>query len=92
MPITYLLSYSLQAAECFLRPNMFAASQEISRIVWNPNVPYRIQKCPPTVPILRQLDPVHTSTSHLLKFQLHVILSYVMTITLPKFTIYFRYV
>ena len=53
---------------------MFAVSQEIPRILWNPIVRYRIHKRPTPVPILRTLDPVHTSISRFPKIHLNIIL------------------
>ena len=73
--ITYkysILTYSMQQNPS--ETNRFSASQEIPRILWNPTGHYRIHKCPPPVPILSQINPVHTLPFHLLKIHLKSIL------------------
>ena len=62
----------------------FAANQEISRILWNPKVHYRIHKCPPPVPILSQLDPVHTPPHIPLLEDTNFILPFHLCLSLPS--------
>ena len=81
--LLYLLTYSIEQSPSW-EANRFSASQEIPRILWNPNIHYRIHKCPPPVPILSQLDPVHAPTSHFLKIHLNIIIYSHLRLGLPS--------
>jgi hypothetical protein len=56
--LAHSLTHSLEQTPSW-EANHFSASQEIPRILCNPKVHYRIHKCPPPVPILSQINPVH---------------------------------
>ena len=54
--------------------NRVSASEDIPCFLWNLTIHYHIYKCQPTVPILNQINPIHTSTFHFLKIHLNIIL------------------
>ena len=66
-----ILAYSMVQSPW--EASWFAASQEIPRISWNPNVHYRTHKRLPPVPILGQPNPVHRPISHLLEIHPNII-------------------
>jgi hypothetical protein len=66
------LTYSFEQSPS-VEASRFSASQEIPRILWNPNVHYRIYKCPsPVYPEVQRSIPC--PTSHFLKIDLNIIL------------------
>jgi len=69
-----LLPYSMQQSPS-REAVWFSTNQEILRILCNLKIHYRIHKCPPHIPNLRQPNPVYTSTSIFLKIHLNIILS-----------------
>ena len=68
-----LLTYSMEQV-LLEKLTGFAANQEIPFILWKQKAHYRLHKCLPPVPIMRQFDPVHTPTSYFLKIHFNIIL------------------
>ena len=79
---TYLLIYPLIPWRRSWEANRSSANQEILRILWNSMVRYPIHKCPPPVPILSHINPVHTP--HITSWRSILILSSHLRLGFPS--------
>jgi hypothetical protein len=71
--ILYLLIYLITELSSSWEGANCAAIQDLPILFWNPKVHYHVHKSPPLVPILSQIDPVHTTPSCLSKIYFNIV-------------------
>jgi hypothetical protein len=69
----------------YWKANSCSASQEIPRLLWNPEVHYRVHNSLPMDTILSKMNPVHTLTSYFHKDHFNIIIP--STLRSPKWSV-----
>jgi hypothetical protein len=83
VPSSSAVSIPYCGSDLLQKQTLRSAGQEISRLVWNPKVYYRVHKTLKTVSMLSKINPIHTPSNAISKTSI-LILSVHLRLGLPS--------